>query len=293
MYLTGITDEASDSLERQIQVCTELGWRWIDLRTIDGVNITNIPEPEFDTLLEKLTDAGLRISSFGSAIANWGRRVTDSLETDLEELKRAIPRMHKAGTKFLRIMSYRPEDGGSPQNLETEVIRRLREIVRRAEDGGIVCVHENCDTWGGQSYEHTLRLLEELDSPAFSLVFDTGNPVETRDHRDTAMTTYQDAFEFYRTVRDHISYVHIKDGYVKNEQTVYTYPGEGGARVPEILKDLYEFGYDGGFSIEPHVAVVFHDPSVTADEQERWHSFVEYARRTEKLLEEAGYAPAT
>lgn len=291
MYLTGITDEASDSLERQIQVCTELGWQWIDLRTIDGVNITNIPDDQFDSLLEKLADAGLRISSFGSAIANWGRRVTDPLETDLEELERALPRMHKAGTRFLRIMSYRPEDGGSPEDLQTEVIRRLREIVRRAEDGGIVCVHENCDTWGGQSYEHTLRLLEEMDSPAFSLVFDTGNPVETRDQRKGATATYQDAYEFYRAVRNYVSYVHIKDGYVENGETVYTYPGEGRARVPEILKDLYDSGYDGGFSIEPHVAVVFHDPSVTADEQERWHSFVEYARHTRKLLEEAGYRP--
>jgi sugar phosphate isomerase/epimerase len=293
MYVTGITDEASDALERQIQVCTELGWRWIDLRTIDGVNITNIPDPEFDALLEKLEDAGLRISSFGSAIANWGRRVTDPLETDLEELERAIPRMHKAGTSLLRIMSYRPEDGGSPEELQAEVIRRLSEIVRRAEDGGIVCVHENCDTWGGQSYEHTLRLLEALDSPAFTLVFDTGNPVETRDHRAAAGGGYQDAYEFYRAVREHITYVHIKDGYVENGRTVYTYPGEGRARIPEILRDLHETGYDGGFSIEPHVAVVFHDPSVTADENERWRSFVEYARRTEKLLEEAGYAPET
>ena len=291
MYLTGITDEASDSLDRQIRVCAELGWQWIDLRTIGGVNITNIPDSEYDALLAKLSEAGLRISSFGSAIANWGRRVSDPLETDLEELGRAIPRMHKAGTKFLRIMSYRPEDGGSPDNLRAEVIRRLREIVRRAEDGGVVCVHENCDTWGGQSYEHTLRLLEEIDSPAFSLVFDTGNPVETRDQRDGATTTYQDAYQFYRAVREYISYVHIKDGYVEHGNTVYTYPGKGQARVPEILRDLHDSGYDGGFSIEPHVAVVFHDPSVTADERERWNSFQEYARHTRKLLEEAGYRP--
>jgi sugar phosphate isomerase/epimerase len=293
MYLTGITDEASDTLERQIQVCTELGWKWIDLRTIGGVNITNISDREFDALLEITADAGLRISSFGSAIANWGRRITDPLETDLEELERVIPRMHKAGTKFLRIMSYRPEDGGSPEELQAEVIRRLREIVRRAEDGGIVCLHENCDTWGGQSFEHTLRLLDELQSPAFSLVFDTGNPVETRDDRAAATSTYQDAYEFYTSVREHISYVHIKDGYVEDGRTVYTYPGEGRARIPEILTDLRESGYDGGFSIEPHVAVVFHDPTVTADESEKWRSFVEYARRTEKLLEDAGYAPQT
>jgi sugar phosphate isomerase/epimerase len=307
MYLTGITDEAADDLDGQIRACRELGWEWIDLRTIDGVNITNISDAEFDRLLEKLDAAGLRISSFGSAIANWGRRVTDPLETDLEELERAIPRMQKAGTRFLRIMSYRPEATaptataggtaaatGSPWSdaeLKDEVIRRLTEITRRAEDGGIVCLHENCDTWGGQSYEHTLELLERIDSPAFSLVFDTGNPVETRDARPGADGAYQDAYEFYRAVRDHIGYVHIKDGYVEGERTVYAFPGEGNARIPEILSDLFDSGYDGGFSIEPHVAVVFHDPSVTADAGERWRSFFEYARRTEDLLRQAGYSP--
>ncbi|MGM0675578.1 MAG: sugar phosphate isomerase/epimerase family protein [Spirochaetota bacterium] len=294
MYLTGITDEAADSIEEQIAVCRQLGWRWIDLRTVDGTNVTNLSDARFDHLLGQLDDAGVRVSSFCGAIANWGRRIDDPFEVDLEELNRAIPRMHRAGTTYLRIMSYRPEPGAeagkwSDAEIEKEVIRRVREITRRAEDGGIVCLHENCDTWGGQSFEHTLRLLDEIDSSAFSLVFDTGNPVETLDKRAGASGRYQDAYEFYKAVREHISYVHIKDGYRDGEQTIYTQPGDGHARIAEILRDLHRRGYDGGVSIEPHVAVVHHDPSVTADEQVRRDAFVEYARRTKRLLEQAGY----
>ncbi len=294
MFLTGITDEAADTIDEQIAVCRKLGWRWIDLRTIEGENITNIPEVKFGRLLDALAESEIEVSSFSAAIANWGRRVTDPFETDLAELERAIPRMHRAGTRFLRIMSYRPEAGEgterwSEPEVEREVIRRLRELARRADDGGIVLLHENCDTWGGQSLEHTQRLLEAVDSPAFSLVFDTGNPVETRDHRADAPGERQDAFEFYRAVREHISYVHIKDGYVTGGKTIYTMPGEGDARVPEILADLRATGYDGGFSIEPHVAVVHHDPSITADREERRRSFLEYARRSEELLLRAGY----
>ncbi|MFW5728330.1 MAG: sugar phosphate isomerase/epimerase family protein [Spirochaetota bacterium] len=295
MFLTGITDEAADTIEDQIAVCRELGWRWIDLRTIEGENITNIPEVKFGRLLDALAESEIEVSSFSAAIANWGRRVTDPFDTDFAELERAIPRMHRAGTRFLRIMSYRPEAGEgtarwSESEVEYEVIRRLRELARRAEDGGIVLLHENCDTWGGQSFEHTQRLLEAVDSPAFSLVFDTGNPVETRDCRADATGGRQDAFEFYQAVREHISYVHIKDAYVAAGKTVYTLPGEGDARVEEIVADLRARGYDGGFSIEPHVAVVHHDPSITADPEERRQSFLEYARRTEELLVRAGYA---
>jgi hypothetical protein len=59
-------------------------------------------------------------------------------------------------------------------------------------------------------------------------------------------------------------------------------PGDGAVR--EIIKDLLASGYDAGFSIEPHLAVVFHDTSVTASEDTQYNTYVEYGRRLEKLI---------
>ena len=81
----------------------------------------------------------------------------------------------------------------------------------------------------------------------------------------------------------------MKDGVVDDGTVVYTYPGEGDGEVPRILADLAERGYQGPISIEPHLAVVYHDPSVTAGSEERWDSFVEYAERTRRLLQQAGF----
>ena len=42
MYLTGFADEASQDLEKQIQVTKELGWNAIEARSVWGTNIHDI-----------------------------------------------------------------------------------------------------------------------------------------------------------------------------------------------------------------------------------------------------------
>ena len=61
------------------------------------------------------------------------------------------------------------------------VYKRLRDICDKFLENGLVPVHENCHTYGGMSFEHTLRLLDEV--PGLKLVYDTGNPPLTPDFR--------------------------------------------------------------------------------------------------------------
>ena len=70
------------------------------------------------------------------------------------------------------------------------------------------------------------------------------------------------------------------------ERTTFTFPGEGDGDVRRIVKDLLAGGYDGGISIEPHLAVVFHDASVTSDADVRFQNYVEYGRRMGRLVAE-------
>jgi len=201
-------------------------------------------------------------------------------------MKQAIPRMHRLGVKMIRIMSFAipPETYGT--DWSAEALKRLRTIVKMAEDGGVVCVHENCSGWAGLCYQNTLRLLEEIKSPALKLVFDTGNPVFHDNVCEKHPYPKQDPYQFYQAVKKHIIYVHIKDGYMNNGKDVYTFPGEGKGRVKDVLTDLLKNGYDGGFSIEPHMAVVFHDAGVQSEEELRYANYVEYGRRMERLLKE-------
>ena len=54
----------------------------------------------------------------------------------------------------------------------------------------------------------------------------------------------------------------------------------------DILKDALARGYDAGISIEPHVAVVFHDAAVKAGDKQIYDSFIRYARQLEAMIGE-------
>jgi len=151
-------------------------------------------------------------------------------------------------------------------------------------DAGLQPLHENCMNYGGMSWRHALQLLEKC--PGLLWVFDTGNPVFNPDRSKAKPWPRQDAFEFWERIRSFVAHIHVKDAvYVpaKND-CEYVYPGEGQGRVRDILLDALRRGYNGGISIEPHVAAVFHDASSSATAQQSFESFVKYGRRTEALV---------
>lgn len=287
--ISGFTDEVSDDLVLQIKALKKLGWSNIDLRTVDGKNVSQLSDQEFDRVHHQLQNSGIDIACFCSTVANWGRDASRDLELDLLEMKTSIRHMKKAGVRFIRIMSYkidRPVTLGSP--VESTILGNIKRIVQLAEDNDIVCVHENCETWGGQSFEHSLRLIEEIDSPALQLVFDTGNPVAMQDVRGSEPYSYQDPLKFLQKVKDHVVYLHIKDAQWLNGTLHYTFPGKGAGKVREILSFINENTMEIPISIEPHVAVVFHDPSVQASFEQRWNNFIDYGNQLVTMAEDAG-----
>lgn len=288
MKLTGFADEASRDLDTQINATKELGWNAISARMIGDDNIHEMPEADFQRAVDKLQSAGIQIPEFGSLIANWGKTIDSDFDITLGEIERCIPRMQALNTKLVRIMSYAQSSWGEDQR-EQERFRRLREIVKRFSDAGLTAVHENCMNWGGFSASHTLRLVEEV--PGLKLVFDTGNPVFQRDRsKEQADGSYpwQDALEFWQAVREHVVHIHVKDCLNPVEDDVepeYTMPGDGLARVKDILNDALQRGYDGWIAIEPHVATVFHaKPGKPVDWDQCYRSYVEYGKRLEALM---------
>ena len=291
MSLSGFADEAADGIEGQIEVTKLLGWPCIEARSIDGVNIHDLPETAFEDVRRKLADAGIRINCFGSTIANWSKSVDEPFAESLATVDRAVRRMKALDVAYVRIMSYKilvDEAGRAlPDQKKEERFRRLREICRRFLDAGMTPVHENCFNFGGMSWEHTLEMLAAV--PGLKLVFDTGNPGLTPDFRKPFPYPNQDARESYERLREHIVHVHVKAG-VRDPATGkerYFFPDEDAYGVASIVEDLLATGYDGDFSIEPHMVVVFHNTQVSSSPRARFDNYLEYGRRFERMLADA------
>lgn len=275
MFLTGIADEADGGIERQIKAHVELGWKHIEIRNVDGKNLTDVNQGKFNEVAEKLDETGIQVCCFASQIANWARNIAGDFRLDLQELKRAIPRMHRLQTRYIRIMSY-PNDGWSRSDWRKEVMRRLKELARIAEDGGIILVHENCSGWGGQGPEEALDIMETVNSPNLRFLLDTGN----KPHRQGT------PWDVYHKIMDYVVYVHIKD-YKGKEGTKFVFPGEGDCQIGKIIKDLLSLGYEEGFSIEPHMASIVHLDKEAEDPEAGYRLYVEYGRRAQALVEKA------
>ncbi len=287
MILTGITDEAGALIDTQIKAVKELGWNTIEARSVEvegfpKANLHDIADEAFDLVEEKLKNGGVGVYCFGSTIANWGKKIDDPF--DLSEVERAIPRMQRLGSQYVRIMSYAVREG--EDQLEEERFHRLREITKRFLDAGITPVHENCMNYGGMSWQHALKLLENV--PGLKWVFDTANPVFNDDRSKPEPMPKQDPWEFWTHLKEHTVHIHVKDAIWDNSKNDadYTLPGKGDGAVRRILSDALESGYDAGISIEPHLAVVFHDDSVKASDEEIYQSFIGYGKALMELLED-------
>jgi sugar phosphate isomerase/epimerase len=291
MKLMGVGDEAANKIDGQIEATRALGWQFIEMRAVEvpgfpRANLHDIPDAAFDIVARKLESAGVRAYCLGSAVMNWAKKVGDPFDITLAEVKRAIPRMGRLGTKYARIMSFKPDDEAFA--IPSDVFRRVNEVTKMFLDAGIQPLHENCMNHGGMSWRHALELLDKC--PGLKWLFDPANPLFNPDRSRPKPWPRQDPWEFWTHVRDYIMHIHIKDAVWNpaRQDADYKWPGEGDGRIIDILKDAFSRGYDAGISIEPHMVSVFHDPKIqSSDDAVSERNFIEYGRRIEQLIRKA------
>jgi sugar phosphate isomerase/epimerase len=270
----GIGDEAAPDLDGQLRAVAALGWDAIELRTVDGRALSELDRAGRDRVIAAVRAAGVRVVCLDSRIGGWAGTVADPFARDLTELGALVELSGALGTRYVRVMSYPNADWPEPR-WRQEVVDRLRRLADVAETAGITLLHENCAGWAATRADRALDLLDAVGSPALRLLFDVGNGVA---HGYEAPGLLADLVPF-------VAHVHVKDAVGGGEDTTYTLPGEGVARVAECLRLLRAGGYDGVLSIEPHLA--------TRPHQDRWagaggaagfvaagHGLVELVRET-------------
>lgn len=274
---SGIADEAGKDVETQVRAHRELGWTALDVRTVDGRQFTDVSDADFDRILGVIEGGGLRISSFASGIANWATKISEPFDTAAATLRRTIPRMKRAGTAFLRTMSW-PNDGRPEADWRDESVRRMRLLGKMAEDAGIVIVVENCDGWASTSADAYADYFARVGSPAVKAAFDTGNPCS---HGQT------NTWEWFLKAKPHIAQIHIKAHTPPSAggKGEHTWPDAGASCVEEVIADLLKDGYSGFVSIEPHLKAVIHEGRQMTDAEAAYATYVEYGRRLMALVE--------
>ncbi len=238
--LTGFADEISPELEVQLDTLAAEEMRFLELRGVWGKNVLKLDVGELAQVNGALRERGVGVSSIGSPIGKIGIR--DDFAPHLADFRRALAVAHELEAPFIRLFSFFMPHGEDPASHREAVLDRLGQIVRTAEGSGVTLLHENEKEIYGDIPARCLDLLTAIDSPIFRAAWDPANFVQcgVRPHE-----------EGYADLRPYIAYVHVKDSILATGQVVPA--GEGDGQLRETFAALRESGFDGFFSLEPHL----------------------------------------
>jgi sugar phosphate isomerase/epimerase len=238
--LSGFADEIDPDLETQCAVLDDLGIGHVEFRSAWGTNVLDLTDEQVEEAAKVLAAHDLRVSSIGSPLGKVN--VEDDFDAHLVRADRALAVAQRLGAPFIRIFSFFLRPDQAPERHRDEVLRRMAALAARAEPTGLVLLHENEKDIYGDVPARVLDLVESVGSPALRLAWDPANYVQVGVRPFT---------EGYAALRPYTDYVQIKDARLGTGEVVPA--GEGDGEVRETVRALAADGFDGFFSMEPHL----------------------------------------
>ncbi len=242
IHLSAFADEISPDLNEQIAVLQSEGIRFIDLRSVWGINVLDLTDDQVTEVKQTLAVHRIGVAAIGSPIGKVP--IDGSFAEHLQRFERALTVAHAFGTPFIRMFSFYTAENKrfDAVSYRAEVLRRLREMTTQARAAGIILLHENEKDIYGDIIARCVDLHQSIDDVHFRAILDPANYLQC------AQIPYPDAYE---AIHPWLHSVHVKD---VRPDGVLVVAGDGAARWPDLLQRLRTDGYDGFFTLEPHLS---------------------------------------
>jgi sugar phosphate isomerase/epimerase len=242
--LSGFVDEISPDFTEQCRVASGLGLSFVELRSAWDINILDLKPEQLTTMKETLADHDLQVSSIGSPIGKIF--IDEPFPRHLDRMRHAAEVAHFFDAPYIRIFSFFLRSGANPADHRDDVMDRMRALARVAEDADVILLHENEKEIYGDVPSRCLDIVRSIGSPHLQLAWDPANFVQV------GVRPYTDG---YAMLRPHVEYIQIKDA-IAADGTVVT-AGNGDGELARTIRALQHDGFDGFFSLEPHLSLGF------------------------------------
>jgi sugar phosphate isomerase/epimerase len=239
--LSGFSDEISPEFDEQCSLVSSLGLRYLEFRSAWDVNILDLDDAQLAKAKDILSAHGLGVSSVGSPIGKIF--INEDFEPHLERMRHAADVAHYFDASYVRIFSFFIPAGSDPDSHRDEVLSRMSELARVAAENDVILLHENEKEIYGDIPRRCLDIVESVGSPNLKVVWDAANFVQVGVCPFT---------EGYAMLRPYLEYVQIKDAILATGEVVAA--GNGDGEVVETIRELIRDGFDGFFSLEPHLS---------------------------------------
>lgn len=238
MKIYAFADEASPVMDAQIAAMTRNRLSGLEIRGVDGENVSCISLSKAKEVRKKLEDAGLTVWSVGSPIGKIDIETGD-FPAHLDLLRHTLDVARALGAPNLRMFSFYIPAGKEPALYRQKVIDQVGDMLRAGEGSGVLFCHENEKGIYGDLAARCEELLRLF--PAMKGVFDPANFVQCG----------QDTWSAWALLHPYIHYLHIKDA-LANGSVVPA--GKGLGNVRRITEAFRAQGGDCA-TIEPHLRV--------------------------------------
>jgi sugar phosphate isomerase/epimerase len=239
--LAGFADEIDPDPDIQFRTLNELGIRFVEFRSAWDTNVVDLDDDQIARIKQKLASHGIRVSAVGSPIGKVG--IDDDFDAHLARFDRALWVAEQLETTYIRLFSFFIPEADDPAAHREEVLRRMSALVVRSRGHDVVLCHENEKSIYGDVPARCLDLVESVGSERLRLVWDAANFVQC------GVRPYTDG---YARLRPYLEYVQIKDALFETGQVVPA--GQGDGEIDRTIRALYGDGFEGFFSMEPHLA---------------------------------------
>ena len=230
--LSAFADEASPSVEGQIAALHRNNIPYIEIRALDGVNVSKVSEEDAKRYAARFAEENIRVWSIGSPLGKI------NLDSDFEEYKTTVHHICRLaqifGTDKIRIFSFFE----SYENRET-VFAYMQEMVDIAREYGVELYHENEKKIYGDTVERVLDIYRNVKG--LKLIYDPVNYIEVGESPVSALDT----------LYDNVAYFHIKD--MIADSKIHVPAGLGDGKIAELVDRIGDS--DAVLTLEPHLVI--------------------------------------
>ena len=233
--IAAFADESSPILSGQIDALKRNGFDHLEIRNVNGKNVSDLTLAEAKEIAARLGDQGLSVKSLGAPIGKIP--VDGDYAAHLDLYKHTLDLAGTFGADKIRLFSFYIPAGVDPAACRETVLRRMEDFVTLAKPHAVTPCHENEKGIYGDTAERCVRILKAL--PEIKAVYDPANFLQCG----------EDTIAAWEAIEPYLYYMHIKDC-AKDGMVVP--PGEGVGRLPELLARYAKLG-GGVLTLEPHL----------------------------------------
>jgi sugar phosphate isomerase/epimerase len=252
--LSAFADEIALDFAEQLQTLNKLNVPQLDLRAAWGVRVDNLSDEQVEQIVKLLYEYDIQVACLGSPIGK--SPIQDSIDNEINRLKRLAEIAPRLGTKNIRFFSFYPQREVTEADIQTS-IERIQRLVDEAEKLDLVMLLENEIGLVGDTPERMLKLFQGIDNARFRFIWDPANFVQCGAEKQVD--------QWWDQLSPYIGYIHIKDAKLADGSV--TPAGDGDGQVEELLRKLLAVGYDGVLSLEPHLQEALHSSGFTGPDQ--------------------------